>query len=219
MMNIVVPGLKKRLHINTIFCIGRNYLEHARELNNPVPKNPVIFIKPITSIIYSDDTIILPPESHEVHFETEIVVAIGEGGKNIPAEEALSHVDGYGIGIDVTARDLQQQAKEKSLPWAIAKGFDTFAPISNFVEAVQVPDISNLAFNLRINGETRQEGNTCDMIFSIPALISRLSNYFTLNPGDLIFTGTPQGVGPLYSGDVLEASLGDNLTSLHINVE
>lgn len=219
MMNIVVPGLKKRLHINTIFCIGRNYLEHARELNNPVPKNPVIFIKPITSVIYSDDTIILPPESHDVHFETEIVVAIGKGGKNISTDEALSHIDGYGIGIDVTARDLQQQAKEKSLPWAIAKGFDTFAPISNFIEATQVPDISNLAFNLRINGETRQEGNTSDMIFPIPTLISRVSNYFMLNPGDLIFTGTPQGVGPLYSGDILEATLGDNLTSLHVNVE
>ncbi len=219
MMNTVVPGLKKRLHINTIFCIGRNYLEHARELNNPVPKNPVIFIKPITSIIYSDDTIILPRESHEVHYETEIVVAIGEGGKNIPVEEALSHIDGYGIGIDVTARDIQQQAKEKSLPWATAKGFDTFAPISNFIEAAQVTDISNLSFNLQINGETRQEGNTRDMIFSIPTLISRVSNYFTLSPGDLIFTGTPQGVGPLYSGDVLEATLGDHLTSLHVNVE
>ena len=218
-MNIVVPGLKKRLHINTIFCIGRNYLEHARELNNPIPKNPVVFIKPITSIIYSEDTIILPPESHDIHYETEVVVAIGKGGKNIQEKEALDHVEGYGIGLDITARDLQQQAKEKSLPWTIAKGFDTFAPISNFVPASQIDDARNISFTLEINGELRQKGNTSDMMFPVNMLISRLSNYFTLNPGDLIFTGTPKGVGPLYSGDILKATLGDNLSTLNVTVE
>lgn len=219
MMNIIVPGLKKRLHINTIFCIGRNYVDHAKELNNPVPKNPVIFTKPITSVIYSGYTIMLPPESHDVHYETEVVIAIGEGGKRIPSEKALEHIEGYGVGIDVTARDLQQQAKEKSLPWTIAKGFDTFAPISNFVPASQIANPRDLSLSLYINEELKQRGNTKDMIFPIDTLVSRVSEFFTLNPGDLIFTGTPAGVGSLFSGDSLHAVLGDNLTSLDVTVE
>jgi len=220
MMNIVIPGLKKRLPINTIFCIGRNYMEHAKELNNPVPKSPVIFIKPITTIIYSGYTINLPSQSNNVHYETEVLVAIGKSGKDIDPEDALNYVEGYGIGIDVTARDLQSEAKSKSLPWAIAKGFDTFAPISNFVAVDKIKNPTDLSFSMSLNDEVKQSGNTSNMIFPISMLISKVSEYFTLNPGDIIFTGTPSGVGALNPGDKIVATLGDdNLTSLKVNVE
>lgn len=219
MMNTVVPGLKKRLLINTIFCIGRNYIEHARELNNPIPKSPVVFIKPVTTIIYSGYTINLPIQSNDVHYETEVLVAIGKEGKNIPPEEALDYVEGYGIGIDVTARDIQSEAKAKSLPWAIAKGFDTFAPVSNFIPASKIKNPRDISFSMSMNGELKQQGNTSDMIFPINMLISRLSDFFTLNPGDVIFTGTPSGVGRLNPGDELHAVLGDELTTLDVNVE
>jgi 2-keto-4-pentenoate hydratase/2-oxohepta-3-ene-1,7-dioic acid hydratase in catechol pathway len=219
MNEIIIPGLQKRMQISTIFCIGRNYIEHAHELNNPVPKSPVIFIKPISSIIYSGYTVKLPPQSRDVHFETEVLVAIGKQGKNISEESAMDYIEGYGIGIDVTARDLQSEAKAKSLPWSVAKGFDTFAPISNFIPAEIVNNPRELTFTLEINGELRQKGNTSDMIFPINVLISKLSEFFTLNPGDLIFTGTPSGVGALNSGDELKAVLGDNLTTLEVNVQ
>lgn len=216
--SITIPGLERRLRINTIFGIGRNYVAHAHELKNEVPKNPVIFIKPVTSIIYSGDTIRLPFQSQNVHYETELVVAIGKSGKNIPIHDALSYVEGYGIGIDVTARDLQQQAKEKSLPWAVSKGFDTFAPISDFIPAAEVEDPQKLTFELEVNGEIRQSGDTSKMIFPVAHLISELSRFFTLNAGDLIFSGTPEGVGPMQSGDHLKASLCGKDITLEVGV-
>lgn len=218
MKNIIIPGLEKRLTVNDIYCIGRNYVEHARELNNPVPKSPVVFLKPVSSVIYSGFSIVLPPDSNNVQYETEVVVAIGKEGKNIRVENAFEFVDGYGIGIDVTARDLQQEAKDKSLPWTISKGFDTFAPISNFVLPDLVDDPGNLSFSLEINDVVCQKGNTADMIFPISVLISRLSDYFTLLPGDLVFTGTPAGVGQLNEGDQLTATLGDKLSQLKVSV-
>lgn len=216
--SITIPGLERRLRINTIFGIGRNYVAHAHELKNEVPKNPVIFIKPVTSIIYSGDNIQIPFQSQDVHYETEIVVAIGKTGKNIPVQDALSHVEGYGIGIDVTARDLQTQAKSKSLPWAVSKGFDTFAPISNFIPAGKVDDPQQLTFELEQNGEIKQRGDTSKMIFPVAHLISELSHFFTLNPGDLIFTGTPEGVGPIHSGDHLRATLCGKNVVLEVGV-
>ncbi len=211
--SITIPGLERRLRVNTIFGIGRNYVAHAHELKNEVPKSPVIFIKPVTSVIYSGDNVRLPFQSQDVHYETELVVAIGKNGKNIPIQDALSYVEGYGIGIDVTARDLQQQAKEKSLPWAVSKGFDTFAPISKFISASEVDDPQQLTFELEVNGEIKQRGDTSMMIFPVAHLISELSRFFTLNSGDLIFTGTPEGVGPMRSGDQMKATLcGKNIT-------
>jgi 2-keto-4-pentenoate hydratase/2-oxohepta-3-ene-1,7-dioic acid hydratase in catechol pathway len=145
-------------------------------------------------------------------------VAIGTGGKNIPVESALSHVAGYAIGLDMTARDIQTSLKTKSHPWELAKGLDTFAPLGMFVDAASIPDPSNLKLELRVNGDVRQSGTTADMLNTIPSLISFLSSYFTLTPGDLIFTGTPAGVSAVQDGDVLEAVLGDGLSTLTVGV-
>lgn len=218
MNNKKIPGLKPELQINSIFCIGRNYLKHAKELNNEVPGKPMVFLKPSSSIIFNGETIILPKLSNEVHHEVELVVAIGKGGKNISEEDALDHVAGYGIGIDVTARDIQQKAKEKSHPWTVAKGFDTFAPVSDFISAGKIQDPQNLDLKIEVNEKTRQSGNTKDMIFPIRTLIAYLSGIFTLSPGDLIFTGTPEGVSPIKKGDRITAALSNNLATLNISV-
>ncbi|MEX2395818.1 MAG: fumarylacetoacetate hydrolase family protein, partial [Balneolales bacterium] len=196
----IIQGLVPETPIHTIFCIGRNYAEHARELNNPVPSSPVIFTKPLNSVIHDGQSIIIPPHTNDVHHEVEIIVAIGTAGKNIPESEAMAHISGYGIGIDVTARDVQQKLKDKSHPWDIAKGADTFAPISKFVSVSSVPNPFDIRLELQVNDRVVQKGTTKDLIFSIPDLISSLSAIFTLQRGDLIFTGTPEGVGPIIKG-------------------
>jgi 2-keto-4-pentenoate hydratase/2-oxohepta-3-ene-1,7-dioic acid hydratase in catechol pathway len=219
MANVYFRSEGRSVTVHTIFCVGRNYVEHANELNNPVPTSPIIFLKPATTLIYDGQNVELPPLSNNVHYEVEVVALIGKSGKHIPKESALEYVSGYGIGIDITARDLQNKAKQKAHPWAIAKGFDTFAPIGSFVEAGQIPDPQNMEFQLEINGNVRQVGNTGAMLFPLSKLISFLSSIFTLTPGDLIFTGTPQGVGQLHEGDDLKATLGDNLTTLNVQVK
>lgn len=214
----IIPGFKPELLINSIFCIGRNYAKHAKELKNEVPDQPMVFLKPASSIIYDGDSVILPGQSKEVHHEVELVVAIGKGGKNISEADALNHVAGYGIGIDITARDIQQKAKKKSHPWTVAKGFDTFAPLSSFVAANTIEDPQDLDLTISVDEEIRQSGNTCNMIFPVRTLIAYLSTIFTLNPGDLIFTGTPEGVSPIKKGDHISATLGEKLATLTINV-
>lgn len=216
MKSVTIDG-KSDLPINSLFCIGRNYAKHAQELNNEVPKQPMVFLKPNSSIIYDGDTIALPTQSKEVHHEVELVVAIGKEGKNITQSKALGYIAGYGIGIDVTARDIQQQAKDKSHPWTVAKGFDTFAPISSFVASKEIADPQDLELSISVNGKIRQQGYTKHMIFSIAELISYLSGIFKLQPGDLIFTGTPEGVSPIKKGDQIIAKLQD-VTSLSVNV-
>lgn len=195
--------------IHTIFCVGRNYADHARELNNPVPAVPVIFIKPDTTIVHHGGDIRLPSMSHRVQHEVELVVLLGGGGKDISAEASLALVLGYAIGIDVTARDLQDDAKKSAQPWTVSKGFDSFAPVSDFVPARAVRDPRELTFSLEVNARQVQQGNTRDMLFDVPRLIAYLSTIFTLTPGDLIFTGTPSGVGPIEPGDHLVARLAD----------
>lgn len=216
-MSTTIPGLP---HLTTanIFCIGRNYVEHARELNNNPPDRPLVFLKPTSSIIYDQDTIQIPRQSNNVHHEVELVAVIGEGGKNIPEEHALQHVDGYAIGIDVTARDIQQEAKEAGHPWSVAKGFDSFAPISSFIQADKISNPQNINLKLSVNGEGRQSDKTNLMIFPIAELISYLSSIFTLQPGDLIFTGTPKGVSAIQPGDDIQATLGNNLVQLNVTV-
>lgn len=211
-----LPGLG--LPVNSIFCIGRNYAEHARELNNPIPKNPVIFTKPATSLIFDGDTIRIPDFTNDVHHEAEIVVAIGKSGKNIPIEKAADYIAGFAAGIDVTARDIQSRLKEKSHPWDTAKGLDTFAPVSNFVSTDKISDLNNISIRLSVNDTIRQDGNSKDMIFPITELISRLSKFFTLSPGDLIFTGTPEGVAKIVDGDSISVSLNDDLCQLKVTV-
>ncbi|HAR42247.1 MAG TPA: isomerase/hydrolase [Bdellovibrionales bacterium] len=202
----VVPTLG--FAVRNIFCIGRNYSEHAKELNNPVPAQPVVFLKPTSSISYSGEEILIPTQVGRVDHELELVLAIGRNSRNVTREAALSCIAGYGLGIDVTARELQEKAKAKALPWTLAKGLDTFAFLGEFFPAEKCPDPSRLTFQLTVNGIPKQSGRASEMIFDIPALIVFLSSVFTLNAGDLVFTGTPAGVGPLESGDCLEGVLG-----------
>lgn len=220
MRNIRIPGLNTSYTAHSVICIGRNYADHAKELNNPLPIIPVVFTKPLTAITYDGGEIRVPVGlTKEVHHEVEMVVAIGEYGRFIPESKAMDYVAGYGVGVDITARDLQTALKKQSQPWTLSKGMDTFAPLGNFVEADQVADPTNLSISLDINGQTRQQGNTSDMIFSLPALISFVSQYMSLHKGDLLFTGTPAGVGPLEDGDILTAQLGDGLSRLSVSVK
>ncbi|MDI6402513.1 fumarylacetoacetate hydrolase family protein [Balneolaceae bacterium ANBcel3] len=203
MNTLNIPGLKG-LTAGNVYCIGRNYAAHAKELGNAIPDEPLLFTKPSVSLT-TDGKILIPPFVHNPHYEVEVVVAIGTKGKNIPKEQAWSHTAGIGLGIDVTARDLQDALKKEGKPWFIAKGLDTFAPISPFLPANALNLDEPIHFFLDINGQRRQTGDTSLMLFPIPRLISEISRYVTLLPGDLLFTGTPEGVGPLNDGDRLYA--------------
>lgn len=206
------------LFARAVYCVGRNYAEHAKELGNAVPRHPLIFLKPTSSLSRSGWKITLPPGVGRVDHEVELVVALGGGGKNIPVDRALDFVAGYAVGIDVTARDLQEEAKKRGQPWTVSKGFDTFAPLSDFVPRSEMGD-GPFEFSLSLNSVQRQRGSSQDMVFSIAELIHYLSTVFTLSPGDLIFTGTPSGVGPLAKGDILVAELGRGKARLEVKVE
>jgi acylpyruvate hydrolase len=189
-----------------IFAIGRNYVEHIKELNNERPDEPVIFTKPDTAVLRNNAAFYYPDFSKDIHHEVELVLRISKEGKNIQEKFASKYYDSVGVGIDFTARDLQQKAKEKGLPWDIAKGFNGSAPVSDkFLPVTEVKDLGNVNFSLKINGELKQQGNTSLMLFSFDYIVSYLSKFFTLRTGDLIFTGTPKGVGPVNVGDVLSA--------------
>jgi len=209
MTTVSYRDIDRSVPVGKILCLGRNYAEHAREMGSDLPEKPVVFLKPSTAIVKAGEKVKMPGFSREMHHEVELVVLIGRSGKQIPKERAFDHVGGYGVGLDMTLRDLQAEAKEKGLPWSVAKGFDTSAPVSTFVERQQVSDPHNLTLTLKVNGSIRQHSTTGKMIFGIDEIISYLSTVFTLETGDLIFTGTPEGVGPVHSGDVLEATLGD----------
>ncbi|MGX9986507.1 fumarylacetoacetate hydrolase family protein [Soonwooa purpurea] len=189
-----------------IICIGRNYSEHAKELGNEVPENPVIFIKPDTAVLKKDTDFYIPEFSNDVHYELEVVVKISKGGKYIQKNNASKHYDEIGLGIDFTARDLQSQLKAKGLPWELSKAFDGSAVVSEFLNKEDF-DLESLQFSLSKNGEKVQDGNTSDMIFDIDSIIAFASQYFTLRVGDLIFTGTPKGVGKVEENDILEGFL------------
>lgn len=190
-----------------IIAIGRNYAEHAKELNNPIPTTPVIFMKPDTALLKDNKPFYLPDFSNDVHYELEVVLKICKEGKHITEKFAANYYDEIGLGIDFTARDIQSKHKEKGLPWELAKGFDSSAPVSIFLPKSDFEDMYNLNFELKINGEDRQRGNTKDLLFSFEKIISFVSQYITLKKGDLIFTGTPEGVGKVHQGDKLEAWL------------
>lgn len=192
-----------------IICIGRNYSEHAKELGNEVPEDPVIFMKPDTAVLKKGSDFYIPEFSDDVHYELEVVLKISKGGKYILKEAASKHYEEIGLGIDFTARDLQSKLKNKGLPWELAKGFDGSAVLSDFVSKENY-DLQNLNFSLAKNQQVVQNGNTKDMIFSFDDIISFASQYFTLRVGDLIFTGTPQGVGKVSENDFLEAYLEDD---------
>jgi acylpyruvate hydrolase len=190
-----------------IIAIGRNYAEHAKELNNPVPGVPVIFMKPDTALLKDNKPFYHPSFSEDIHHEIEIVLKVCKEGKHINEKFAGNYFDEIALGIDFTARDVQQRHKEKGLPWELAKAFDNSAPISAFLPKTEFSDLRNLNFNLDVNQQTRQVGNTKNMLFSFENIIAFVSQYITLKKGDLIFTGTPQGVAKVNVGDRLEGYL------------
>ena len=190
-----------------IIAIGRNYAAHAKELNNPIPGSPVIFLKPDTAVLKDTKPFYLPDFSSEIHYELEVVLKVCKEGKYISEKFASNYYEELGLGIDFTARDIQNAHKEKGLPWELAKAFDNSAAISNFVPKSSISNIYELDFELHINGQTRQNGNTRNILFSFEKIISFVSQYITLKKGDLIFTGTPEGVGQIHRGDKLEAWL------------
>ena len=192
-----------------IIAIGRNYAEHAKELNNPVPGEPVIFMKPDTALLKDNKPFYHPDFSEDIHHEIEIVLKISKEGKHISQKFADSYFEEIALGVDFTARDIQQRHKEKGLPWELAKAFDNSAPVSAFVPKSSFEDLHNLNFRLEVDGQPRQQGNTSNMLFSYDYIIAFVSKYITLKKGDLIFTGTPQGVASVSTGDRLEGYIED----------
>ncbi len=191
-----------------IFAIGRNYAEHIKELNNERPDEPVIFTKPDTAILKNNAPFYYPDFSKDIHYEVELVLRVCKEGKNIQEKFANKYYDAIGIGVDFTARDLQQKAKEKGLPWDIAKGFNGSAPISDkFIPVADFKNLQDINFSLSVDGHTKQQGNTSLMLFNFDYIIAYLSKFFTLRTGDLIFTGTPKGVGPISIGNKLSAAI------------
>lgn len=200
-----------------IICIGRNYADHINELQNEKPSEPVIFMKPDTAVVLKKFPFVIPEFSNDVHHEVEVLVKINKVGKYIDAKFAHKYYQEIGLGIDFTARDLQAKLKEKGLPWEKAKGFDGSAVIGNFIDKSKVGSIDNLSFNLVKNGAVAQEGNTRQMLWKIDELIAYISQYFTLKKGDIIFTGTPEGVAKVNAKDVLEGYLEEEkLFSIHV---
>lgn len=199
-----------------IICIGRNYAEHAKEMKAELPKEPVFFMKPETALL-KDEDFYLPEFTNDLHHEIELVLKICKVGKNIQAQFADKYYNEIGLGIDFTARDLQSNCKNKGLPWEIAKAFDNSAPIGGFIDKSKLEQ-NNIAFELKINGITKQIGNSKDLIFSFNNIIAFISQFITLKVGDLIYTGTPEGVGPVKIGDVIEGYINGN-KYLHLNVK
>lgn len=198
---------KYKLNAMKIICIGRNYAEHAKELKNDIPTEPVFFMKPDTALLKDGEPFYYPEFTKDLHHEIEIVLKINKVGKHIDERFAHKYYEEIGLGIDFTARDLQTKAKEKGLPWEKAKAFDGSAPLGKFVPKAQLGDVSEIGFALKVNGEIRQRGNTSDLLFSFDKIIAYVSQFVTLKVGDLIYTGTPEGVGPVKIGDKLQGFL------------
>ena len=198
----------KSIAIGKIICLARSYKKHADEMKVSLTSLPVLFLKPNSAIIYSGESVIIPVQSKCIHHEVELGIIIGKDGKNIPVKKAFEYIYGYSICLDITARDIQSHAKKNGLPWCIAKGFDTFAPISEVIEKELVNDPQELEIKLLVNNQVKQRANTSQMIWSVSEIVSYVSDIMTLERGDLIMTGTPEGVDIIKKGDILQASLG-----------
>lgn len=203
--------------VGRIFCVGRNYAEHAKEMGDATPEPPFFFIKPASCLPEEPGKLPYPPRTADLHHEVELVVALGKGGADIAEGEALSHVFGYATGLDMTRRDLQGVAKDKRRPWDMGKSFDGAAPVSAITPANSSGDVADAAITLKVDGEIRQQGRISDMIWPVAAIIAELSTYMRLLPGDLIFTGTPAGVGAVSRGSRLEARI-DGLEPLDVDI-
>ncbi len=207
----LVDGSALALPVGKIVCIGRNYVDHAKELNNEVPKEPLLFMKPSSAIVSMEEPVKVPQGRGEVHFETELAILIGERLTNVDEQAAQHGIAGVGLALDLTLRDLQSELKSKVHPWERAKAFDGSCPLSPFLTPASVGDLADVQIRLTVDGEVRQEGNSAQMITPILKLISHISQWFTLEPGDVVLTGTPAGVGELKSGDNLCVEITDLL--------
>ncbi|MBN3303905.1 FAHD1 Acylpyruvase, partial [Amia calva] len=201
-----------------IICVGRNYIDHAKELNNAIPSEPVLFLKPPSAYVREGSPILVPFYCSNLHHEVELGVVIGKGGTAIPQKAAMEHVAGYALCLDMTARDVQEECKSRGLPWTLAKAFNTSCPVSEFIPKERIPDPGNVRVWLKVNEQLRQEGNTSSMIFTIPFLISYISQVITLEEGDLILTGTPKGVSSVQEHDEVQAGIED-IVSMTFRVE
>lgn len=206
---IFKDGNRKNVPIGKLVCLARTYKRHAEEMHTDVTDDPLLFLKPASSVIFNGESIIIPSMSQCLHHEVELGIVIGKKCKNVSQQDVLDYVLGYLIALDITARDIQTDAKKNGWPWSIAKGFDTFAPIGEIILKENLPDPNNVDIFLKVNGEIKQKSNTSHMVYSIERIIEFISHIMTLEPGDLIMTGTPEGVGKITKGDILEAGLSD----------
>ena len=216
--SVEIAGASTRFPVHRIYCVGRNYAAHAREMGaDPVREPPFFFAKPADAVVPNGAAVPYPSRTANLHHEIELVLAIGEGGRNIPVANALAHVFGYAVGNDLTRRDLQAAAKDRGQPWDTAKGFDHSAPITAIRRVADVGHPARGAIWLEVNGEPRQRADVCEMIWSVPEIVSELSTLFELKPGDLVFTGTPAGVGPVVRGDSIVGGV-DGLDTLRTTI-
>lgn len=213
-----IDGRPLEMPLGKIVCVGRNYAAHAKELNNPVPEQPLLFIKPASALAVLEAPIALPQDKGECHHELEVALLIGSTLSQAKPEDCLAAIAGYGLALDLTLRELQSELKAKGHPWERAKAFDGACPLSAFVPAASIPNWRELRFELHRNGELQQSGHCSDMLFPIDALLADISQSFTLQPGDIVLTGTPAGVGPLQNGDTLRCQL-DNFLSVTTKVQ
>eukprot|EP00123_Amoebidium_parasiticum_P019448 comp25653_c0_seq1/m.47020 comp25653_c0_seq1/g.47020 ORF comp25653_c0_seq1/g.47020 comp25653_c0_seq1/m.47020 type:complete len:267 (-) comp25653_c0_seq1:529-1329(-) len=203
-----------------VVCVGRNYAEHVKELKNEMPSasEPVIFLKPSSSLLPEGSGPIRLPKGSEVHHEVELGLVVATPGSDIPQDQAMSHIGGYCLALDLTARNLQEKAKKKGLPWSVAKGYDTFTPISGLIEKEAIPNPQEIRLWCKVDNETRQDGNTRDMMYNLPFLVSYISSIMTLERGDIILTGTPAGVGPIRAGQKIHCGLGENVAAFTFDI-
>lgn len=199
------------LPVGKVVCVGRNYVEHAKELNNPVPSEPLLFMKPATALVPMAEPIAVPRERGAVHFETELAILIGESLHQADEQAAQHAIAGVGLALDLTLREVQDRLKQKGHPWEISKAFDGACPLSAFLTPASVLDLQNVQVRLSVNDQVRQDGNSAQMITPVLKLLSYISQWFTLEPGDVVLTGTPAGVGPLQPGDALRVEIVDLL--------
>ncbi len=212
----------KSLNAGTMFCLGQNYEKHIKEMGSKKSKDPVVFIKPPAAYVENNKSVLLPDFSENVHYEAELILIIKEDIYNIEPSDALKFVDGFSIGIDMTLRDIQKKSKDTGKPWAVAKGFYTSAPIAPIIEFDENTDLNNLDILLELNGKKMQAANTSEMVMKSAEIVSYLSKVFSLQKGDIIFTGTPEGVGKVESGDTLYASVSSNgkiLTEINVTMQ
>jgi 2-keto-4-pentenoate hydratase/2-oxohepta-3-ene-1,7-dioic acid hydratase in catechol pathway len=213
--SLKINNFHKEITAGKILCVGRNYAEHIKEMNAQLPEEPVVFMKPTSAIVRNGNPVFYPPISQNMQHEVELVIIIGKAGKNIPANRANDYIMGYAVGLDMTLRDIQSKAKKEGLPWTIAKGFDYSAPISDIIPKDKIVDPGNLTITCKVNGSLRQSSSTKNMILPVNKIIKYISSIFALEPGDLIFTGTPEGVGPVKIGDLVEAEMVGYIKTSH----